>query len=167
MKIFWSRMLFALLFAACVTSTSPAVAASDKEGLDQKTRCAVCGMFVAKFPEWVCRITMSDGSSQYFDGGKDMMAFSFAPQKYGAAAGATPAEYLVKDYYTLAPVDGKQAFYVIGSDTTGPMGTEFIPFATKEAAEAFSRDHHGKNILPFALITAEMVESMRTGQTMK
>lgn len=96
-----------------------------------------------------------------------MMAFSFSPNKYGAEAGTAPSNYLVKDYYTLAPVDGKKAFYVIGSDTTGPMGTEFIPFAAKEAAEAFSKDHHGKKILSFTMITPDLVESMRSGQTMK
>lgn len=164
MKTLFPPLLFILLFTASLTGN--AFATEDK-ALDKTTRCAVCGMFVAKYPEWVCQITMSDGSSNYFDGVKDMMAFSFAPQKFGAEAGTTPSDYLVKDYYTLAPVDGKKAFYVVGSDTTGPMGTEFIPFATKEAAEAFSKDHHGKKILSFSMITTDMVESMRSGQTMK
>jgi len=166
MKNSLSRMLCAVLLAVCSMNPNRTLAAEDK-GVDQKSRCAVCGMFVAKYPEWVCRVTMSDGSVHYFDGVKDMMAFTFAPQKYGATAGATPSGYVVKDYYTLAALDGKLAFYVVGSDTMGPMGMELIPFDSKEAAEAFSKDHHGKSIVPFASITAEMVESMRTGQTMK
>lgn len=164
MKTLLNQMSFALLLAVCLAANAFAV---DDMVLDKTTRCAVCGMFVAKYPEWVCQITLSDGSAKHFDGVKDMMAFSFAPQKFGAEAGTTPSEYLVKDYYTLAPVDGKKALYVVGSDTTGPMGTEFIPFATKEAAEAFNKDHHGKKILPFSMITAELVDSMRSGQTMK
>ncbi|MBA3015357.1 MAG: nitrous oxide reductase accessory protein NosL [Proteobacteria bacterium] len=164
MKTSLPRIMLTLLLSVCAIDLAFAI---DIKGLDKGTRCSVCGMFVAKYPEWVCQIIMSDGSSKYFDGVKDMMAFSFSPQKYGADAGTTPNEYLVKDYYTLTSVDGKKAFFVVGSDTTGPMGSEFIPFATKEAAEAFSKDHQGKKILPFTEITADLVESMRSGQTMK
>lgn len=138
-----------------------------EKAVGKEARCAVCGMFVAKYPNWVVSLTMSDGETKYFDGVKDMMVFYFAPQKYGAKAGATILATTVTDYYTLSPVEAKKAFYVVGSDITGPMGHEFIPFATKAAAEAFSKDHQGKDILAFEAITSEQVESMRAGQRMK
>jgi nitrous oxide reductase accessory protein NosL len=131
------------------------------------TRCAVCGMFVAKYPNWIVSLTMSDGEIKHFDGVKDMLVFFFAPQKYGAKQGSSIKEISVVDYYSLSPVEARKAFYVVGSDITGPMGHEFIPFATKMAAEAFSKDHQGKQILPFEAITSEQVESMRSGQRMK
>jgi copper chaperone NosL len=68
----------------------------------------------------------------------------------------------VTDYYNQNWIDGKTAFYVIGSDTMGPMGHEFIPFESMAAAEAFKKDHHGKEILTFDKITLERVNTMRS-----
>jgi len=47
------------------------------------------------------------------------------------------------------------------------MGHEFIPFASKAAADSFSKDHQGKDIMTFEAITSEQVEAMRAGQRMK
>lgn len=160
------KLLFSLLLAMAVAAQGSA-AAEGTAALAQDTRCAVCGMFVAKYPNWAATITMSDGARKHFDGVKDMMVFYFAPQKYGAKPEATIADIVVTDYYSLALVDAKQAFYVVGSDVTGPMGHELVPFATKDAALAFSKDHKGQKVLTFEAITSEQVESMRAGQRMK
>jgi len=56
---------------------------------------------------------------------------------------------------------------VIGSDVYGPMGHELIPFVTGEAAESFSKDHHGKEVLSFDDITPELIESLQAGQKMR
>lgn len=154
-----------LCLVALVVMARPALAAEPAVAKD--TRCAVCGMFVAKYPNWLASLTMSSGDRKHFDGVKDMMAFYFSPQKYGAKPGASITDLKVNDYYTLSPMDARKAFYVIGSDVTGPMGNEFIPFVDKAAAESFSKDHQGKSILTFQEITAEQVESMRTGQRMR
>ncbi|MBN2832303.1 MAG: nitrous oxide reductase accessory protein NosL, partial [Campylobacterales bacterium] len=53
--------------------------------------------------------------------------------------------------------DGKKAFYVIGSDTYGPMGKEFIPFATLKSAQSFLKDHKGSEILSFDKISEALV----------
>ena len=54
-----------------------------------------------------------------------------------------------------------------GSDVYGHMDHEFIPFSTMEAAESFSKDHHGREILTFDEITPERVEALRAGQKMR
>jgi len=159
------KLVLVLLVGLMVVVSRPALAAEPAVAKD--TRCAVCGMFVAKYPNWLATLTMSDGDIKHFDGVKDMMVFTFAPQKYGAKAGSTIATLTVKDYYSLAPLDARKAFYVVGSDVTGPMGHEFIPFADKAAAESFSKDHQGKSIVTFEAITADQVESMRAGQRMR
>ena len=51
------------------------------------------------------------------------------------------------DYYALEPIDGRTAFYVVGSDVFGPMGKELIPFAQRAQAEEFLKDHKGRAIL--------------------
>ncbi len=163
MKNIFCSIAMVLLFSALMLTDCLAA----EKAIDKDVRCSVCGMFVAKYPNWSVTLTMNDGAVKYFDGVKDMMAFYFAPQKYGVKTGATITAIAVNDYYTLSPVDARKSFYVVGSDVTGPMGHEFIPFATKESAEAFSKDHQGKNILTFEGITLEQVEAMRTGQRMK
>ena len=129
-------------------------------------RCTVCGMFVAKYPAWITRIKDQNGRVENFDGVKDMMVYYHNPAEYGGKAGMANAEVMVKDYYSLKWIDGRKAYYVIGSDVYGPMGQEFIPFATREAAESFLADHKGKKIIGFEEITPKLVESMRAGHRM-
>lgn len=156
---------FVLLALAFLASSGVAFAQSPAD-VSAESRCQVCGMFVAKYPNWVTQIRTENGQVLLFDGVKDMMVFYFNPEKYGTQADAIK-DIWVKDYYTLEWLDGRQAFYVVGSDLHGPMGHEFIPFAGQEGAQAFLKDHQGHAILSFAEITAQKVESMRMGMKMK
>ena len=146
----------------CFADGAPIDAVSDN------TRCTVCGMFVAKYPNWLAQIHYDElEQAKFFDGVKDMMVFYFNPEKYGSASRDSIRALFVKDYYSLNWLSAKDAFYVVGSDVYGPMGHELIPFATREAAESFSKDHHGKDILTFDEITPELIESLRLGQRMR
>ena len=156
-----------LLFLFFFTQGSPAADIIARGKVNEKSRCPVCGMFVANYPQWLTEINMSDGSVQIFDGVKDMMAYFFSPQQFGAAVGAVSSELLVRDYYSQEWIDGKKAIYVIGSDVYGPMGHELIPFGSKAGAENFFQDHHGRKIYGFREITPEIIESLRKGHMMK
>ena len=129
-------------------------------------RCPVCGMMVAKYPEWIAQIELADGTVLMFDGPKDMFAYYFAPEDYGGGE-ATVTAVAVRDYYKQQWLDGMAALYVVGSDVLGPMGHEFVPFASREAAENFLKDHHGKRILSFEQVDLNLVQSMRKGHKMK
>jgi nitrous oxide reductase accessory protein NosL len=135
--------------------------------VDETTRCPVCGMFVHKYPQWLTQVRLSDGTVAAFDGVKDMLAYLFEPERYGAAPGSEAQEVVVKDYYSLEWIDGRSAFFVVGSDILGPMGHELIPFAERAAADNFLADHHGREIVPFADISLEMVDSLRQGSQMR
>jgi nitrous oxide reductase accessory protein NosL len=156
-----------ILFLMCTVQGSIAAGPKAGEGLNEKSRCPVCGMFVEKYPQWLAQINMSNGHAEFFDGVKDMLAYYFSPGQYGAAAGDTVEEVFVKDYYKQEWIDGRKAVYVLGSDVYGPMGHELIPFSDRAAAENFLKDHHGKKIFSFAEITPEIIESLRKGHTMK
>lgn len=106
-------------------------------------KCPICGMFVAKYPKWVAFMKDSKGHDLYFDGVKDMMKYYFnnPEEKFETI--------LVSDFYTLKPLNAKQAYFVIGSNVYGPMGEELIPFKTKEDAEVFMQEHYGKKIIRF------------------
>jgi len=133
-----------------------------------RTRCSVCGMFVAKYPNWLAQIHYDTPEQiKFFDGVKDMMVFYFNPEQYEGQAREAIKYIYVKDYYSLKRLPAKDAYYVVGSDVYGPMGHELIPFELKNAAESFLKDHHGKEILTFDKITPEIINSLRVGQKMR
>jgi nitrous oxide reductase accessory protein NosL len=126
-----------------------------------KDKCPVCGMFVAKYPDWVAAIRFREGSTVFFDGAKDMFKFYFDLKKYNPSKRQTDIETLqVTDYYDLTPVNGFEAFYVLGSDVYGPMGRELIPFAKEEAAKEFLTDHKGKSIIKFKEVTPALIKTL-------
>lgn len=130
-------------------------------------KCPVCGMFVAKYQPWIAQVQYSEDDVKMFDGVKDMMAYYFEPEKFGGKQGIEATSIYVKDYYTQEWIDGKIAFYVVGSDVMGPMGHELIPFDSQSAAENFMKDHKGKKIYQFNDITLEQVTALRSGMKMK
>lgn len=141
----------------------PGVQAADRKQVNPlpKDRCPVCGMFVAKYPDWLAAILFKDGTYAVFDGVKDMMKYYFNLQKYHPSKRQMDIVFIqVNDYYRLAPIDGSKAYYVIGSNIYGPMGRELIPFEKKEDAEEFMIDHVGKGLLRFQEITPEILKAL-------
>jgi nitrous oxide reductase accessory protein NosL len=121
-------------------------------------KCPVCGMFVAKYPKWAAYTKLKDGKEFFYDGTKDMFKFIFEAKSYSHNYTKDDFDIIsVSDYYTLDKIDGKKAFYVIGSNVYGPMGKELIPFKTKADAENFSKNYQGKQILKFEEVTKELV----------
>ncbi len=111
-------------------------------------KCPVCGMYVYKYPRWAAQIFYKD-KHYSFDGVKDMMKWYFG-HKEGIK------EIKVSDYYSQHAIDGKKAYFVIGSDTYGPMGYELIPFAELDDAKDFMSDHKGKKIFKFDEISPKL-----------
>lgn len=142
---------------------SLAAAASESERLTpgKQDKCPVCGMFVYKYPDWTARITFSDQSRFFFDGVKDLFKYVFHLDRYHPGKTAADIETIrVTDYYDMLAIDGRSAHYVAGSDVTGPMGRELIPFATREAALEFSRDHGGTAVLTYEQITPAVIDRL-------
>jgi nitrous oxide reductase accessory protein NosL len=123
-------------------------------------KCPVCGMFVAKYPDFVAQVIFRDGAYAVFDGAKDMFKYYLNPAGFGARKQSDIDAVFVTDYYSLKPVDGSRAFYVIGSDVYGPMGRELIPFERRADAEEFKKDHKGTAILGFRDITADLLKGL-------
>ncbi len=124
-------------------------------------KCPVCGMFVAKYPDWQAQVIFKDGSLAYFDGAKDMFKYLFNLKKYNPTK--KPADIraiYVTDYYDLIFISGQEAYYVTGSDIYGPMGRELIPFQKEPDAGGFLKDHKGKTLLKFKEVTPEIVKGL-------
>ena len=150
------RGLILVLIMLCASQLSAGDGAPVKPSAGDK--CPVCGMFVAKYPDWVAAITFKDGSRAFFDGVKDMMKYYFNMAKYAPAKKAADIQAIqVTDYYRLEPMDGRRAFYVAGSDVYGPMGKELIPFETEAEAREFMKDHKARAVLRFDQIDLALV----------
>jgi nitrous oxide reductase accessory protein NosL len=126
-----------------------------------KDKCPVCGMFVSKYPAWIASVSFRDGSHAYFDGAKDMFIYlanmtKYTPKKTPAMITAVQ----VKDYYSLQMVDGKSAFYVIGSNVYGPMGHELVPFAQQADAQGFLQDHKGRQIVRYREVNQTLLKTL-------
>lgn len=126
-----------------------------------KDKCPVCGMFVAKYPDFLAQIVFKDGSALFFDGAKDMFKCYLSLKKFAPSKSPSDIDSVfVNDYYSLTPIDGFKAFYVIGSDIYGPMGRELIPFEKEADAVAFMKDHKGQSKLKFADVTADILKNL-------
>lgn len=157
---------FRRLAALCLVCflLSPAFARAAETGVPKPTvkdKCPVCGMFVAKYPDWLTAVQLGDGSYVYFDGAKDMFKYLHDPKKY-TPAGKREAirAVLVMDYYSLSWIDARKAWYVVGSDVYGPMGRELIPLEKEADAREFMKDHKGLKIIRFSEATPEVIRTL-------
>lgn len=157
-----AALLFPFLIAASATLCAGQVRTPDP---GPKDTCPVCGMFVAKYPEWIATVLYEDGHAHHFDGAKDLFKYLLDMPKW--APGHRPEEIEtigVTEYYGLKRIDAREAWYVIGSDTLGPMGHELIPLETPEDAEAFMTDHGGRRILRFEEVIPELLMGLDKGR---
>ena len=126
--------------------------------------CPVCGMFVARYPEWVATVLFDDGHADHFDGAKDFFKYLFDMEKY--ALGRTEDQIGglgVTEYYGLKLIEAKAALYVAGSDVLGPMGHELIPLRDDVDAGDYMKDHRGKLLLRFDEVTPDLLVKLDAG----
>lgn len=161
------RNIFAVFTCLLLVTIHEPLSSAPVDPVDEKERCAVCGMFVAKYQPWITQLHVAGQDPEMFDGVKDMMAYYYKPSAYGGSGDMAEAEIWVKDYYTLKWIDGRGAFFVVGSDVMGPMGEELIPFDSQSAAENFMKDHKGKEVMKFADIKSDMIMQMKKKHMMK
>ncbi|MDO9111124.1 MAG: nitrous oxide reductase accessory protein NosL, partial [Desulfatirhabdiaceae bacterium] len=152
------RMALVAVFLTCL----PALADDPTPVKAAKAdKCPVCGMFVAKYPDFLSQVIFRDGSYALFDGAKDMFKYYFNIKKYNPSKKLSDiAAIYVTDYYSMNPTDGRKAFYVIGSNVFGPMGKELIPFEKEPEAKEFLVDHAGKKLIRFDGITPEIINGL-------
>lgn len=155
------KRLIAVILITLI-ATSPAWAAERKPVKPAaRDKCPVCGMFVAKYPDFVAQVIFQDGSYAVFDGAKDLFKYTLNLKKYAPAKGVEEiASIYVTDYYSLEPIDGSTAWYVTGSDVFGPMGKELIPFGKEADARGFMKDHKGKSLLRFKDVHVELIRGL-------
>ena len=130
-----------------------------------KDLCAVCGMIVSKYPNWVAVVTWKDGHNHFFDGAKDLFKFLHDLAKYAPGHRQEDiAGIYVTDFYNLEKIDARRALFVTGSDVLGPMGHEFVPLANQADADDFMKDHKGRRVFSFKQIGATLPGRLDDGK---
>jgi copper chaperone NosL len=154
--------LAAIVAVALLVAAGPAAADRVKVPAPGQTSiCPVCGMFVAKYPQWVAVVVYRDGHAHFFDGAKDLFKYLANLARYAPGHRAENiATIAVTDYYGVEPIDAKSALYVIGSDVLGPMGHELVPLASRSDAEEFFKDHSGSRIVAFDDVTPDLIAAL-------
>lgn len=127
--------------------------------------CPVCGMFVARYPEWVATVLWNDGEAVHFDGAKDFFKYLDDLARYAPGRSRDQIAGMgVTEYYDLKLIAAQDALYVIGSGVLGPMGHELLPLMNEDDATEFMRDHRGKRLVTFDEVTREMLSGLDAGQ---
>jgi copper chaperone NosL len=125
--------------------------------------CGKCGMYPARYPRWQAQIIFKDGTMTPFDGCKCMFNFLNAMDKYDQAHTMDDVGVAwVKDFNSGTWIRAEKAYFVVGSDTLGPMGKELIPFADKTAAMKFQQEQGGA-LMQYGDITPEVLGSLGMG----
>jgi len=162
------KRLISLCLLWALASATPFAAPVTVPDPGPKDTCPVCGMFVAKYPEWIATTLYKSGHTHYFDGAKDLFKYLLDLPKWAPGHEAKNITSIgVTEYYGLTRIDAREAFYVVGSDTLGPMGHELVPLETQEDAEEFMKDHAGKRILKFKDVTMKLLINLDNGVTSK
>lgn len=156
-------VLFVLLGVSIVTSSCGGSGVVVPEAAAFAT-CPVCRMQVKASDDWAAEIYYNDHTKLMFESPGDMLSFYVSPASYGVDVAhkdrANIQKIIVKDYQSRQPADARQARFVYKSKVEGPMGPDFLPFASKENADAFVTANGG-TVLSLDEITVAMIQEVR------
>lgn len=130
--------LFALLLLVPFLFGGSAFADEKMEG---GISCKYCGMMKSKFGYSWMIIQYDDGTTS------ELCSVHGAAIDLALNIDKFPEVITVGDYNTKAPIDAEKAFWVIGGDKMGVMTARAKwAFQTKDAADAFIKEHGGKQV---------------------
>ena len=113
--------------------------------INAEATCPVCGMYPARYPKWQIQLIFNDNQMRAFASGKDLFTYYLNIADYeNEYTQDDIAVIYVKDFNQGTWIDAKEAYFVVGSEKSGPMGKEIIPFGTDKDAEHFIKMHGGK-----------------------
>ncbi len=125
--------------------------------------CPLCGMYPALYPNFNCQIIFVDGSYEAFDSAVGLLIYLLFPNKIGIKSKSVSKIYF-KDYLKESWLEANSTFFVTGSEVMGPMGTEFLPVDSKQAASELNKQEKGKDIIHFKAINQQyMIKAAQAG----
>ncbi len=135
--------------------------------IEADKKCPLCGMYPARYPKFNCQVVFKDGSYEAFDSAIGLLVYLHFPDKTGLKLKPVAGIYF-KDYLKEGWLEADKAFFVTGSEIRGPMGIQFLPIDSEQAAEELKKQAQGKDIIHFKMINRQyLVNAARNGQLHK
>jgi len=140
---------------------------SQPQKIESEKKCPLCGMYSARYPKFNCQIVFKDGSYEAFDSTIGLLVYLHFPDKTGLKLKPVAGIYF-KDYLKGGWLGADTAFFVTGSKIRGPMGIQFLPVDSQQAAEELKKQTQGKDIIHFKMINRQyLIDAAKAGQLHK
>jgi nitrous oxide reductase accessory protein NosL len=135
--------------------------------IESDKKCPLCGMHPARYPKFNCQIVFQDGSYEAFDSAIGLLVYLHFPDKTGLKLKPVAGIYF-KNYLKEGWLEADKAFFVTGSEIRGPMGVQFLPVDSEQAAEELKKQAQGKDIIHFKMINRQyLINAAKAGQLHK
>jgi len=158
---------YALLLFLIVSLAMASGAFSQPPEIESDKKCPLCSMYPARYPKFNCQVVFKDGSYEAFDSAIGLLVYLQFPDKTGKALKPVAGVYF-KDYLKSGWLEADRAFFVTGSDIRGPMGVQFLPVDSQQAAEELKKQANGKDIIHFTMINRQyLINAAKAGQLHK
>jgi len=158
----FSAVFFLIIFLGITNGafSQPLEIESDK-------KCPLCSMYPARYPKFNCQVVFKDGSYEAFDSAIGLLVYLQFPDKTGKALKPVAGVYF-KDYLTKGWLEAEKAYFVTGSEIRGPMGVQFLPVDSQQAAKDLKDQAQGKDIVHFKMINRQyLIDAAKAGQLHK
>jgi nitrous oxide reductase accessory protein NosL len=124
-------------------------------------------MVPARYPQFNCQIVFKDGSYEAFDSAIGLLVYLHFPDKTELKLKPVAGIYF-KDYFKASWLEADKAFFVTGSEIRGPMGVQFLPVDSEQAAEELKKQAKGKDIIHFKMINRQyLIDAAKAGRLHK
>lgn len=141
----FSVLLLVFFLVACEKTPSVEIPAAQK--LTREANGYYCLMTVVEHKGPKGQIILMDEKVLWFTSVRDTISFTLSPEEPKNIAAIYVNDMTDADWDNPGVdnwINAHNAWYVLGSDRSGGMGApEAVPFATKEKAEFFIKNHGG------------------------
>ena len=135
--------------------------------IESHKKCPLCSMYPARYPKFNCQIVFKDGGYEAFDSTIGLLVFLNFPDKTGLKLKPVAGVYF-KDYLKGDWLEADKAYFVTGSDIRGPMGIQFLPVDSAQAADNLKKQANGKDVVHYKMIDRQyLINAAKAGQLHK
>jgi len=135
--------------------------------IDPNKRCPLCKMYPARYPKFNCQIVFKDGSYEAFDSTIGLLVYLHFPDKTGKTLKPITGIYF-KDYLKGGWLEADQTFFVVGSEIRGPMGIQFLPVDSEQAAADLKNQAQGKEVVHYKNLNRQyLIDAAKAGSLHK
>ena len=126
--------------------------------VSRKDNCSICGMPVHKHLKFATGIELVDGTAFYFCGTQCLVRAWLQPDIYLGTPKESVKRSIVTSYFSGNHIQGKDAFFIMGSDVMGPMGPSLIALSNEKERDSFIGRHGGTAVYGITAVSKTILE---------